>query len=185
VPANEHIQALVGADDAHFELQLGKMRAARREERDEQLASSVVSRLKRPIKTEKTVAEYRQHADWMIRVMAEAIDLVRKHGNLRAAAEAQPDAEGAKAVSYFIRMRPQEGAADALRQFQAALRDYQQDSRSLEPLLRRFGNRTLQSLQTSDNGAAIPFGDPAVFSQRIREVRAAGPGALPVSFLGF
>lgn len=173
VPANEHIQALIGADDAHFELQLGKMRAARRDERDEQLASAVVSRLKRPIKTEKTVAEYRQHADWMIRVMAEAIDLVRKHGNLRAATEAQPDAEGAKAVSYFIRMRPQEGAADALRQFQAALRDYQQDSRSLEPLLRRFGNRTLQSLQASDNGAPIPAGDPAVFSQRIREVRAA------------
>lgn len=173
VPANEHIQGLIGADDRQFELQLGKMRAARREERDEQLASAVVSRLKRPIKTEKTVAEYRQHADWMIRVMAEAIDLVRKHGNLQAAMEAQPDAEGAKAVSYFIRMRPQEGAADALRQFQAALRDYQQDSRSLEPLLRRFGNRTLQSLQTSDNAAPIPAGDPAVFSQRIREVRAA------------
>lgn len=173
VPANEHIQGLIGADDREFELQLGKMRAARREERDEQLASAVVSRLKRPIKTEKTVAEYRQHADWMIRVMAEAIDLVRKHGNLQAAMEAQPDAEGAKAVSYFIRMRPQEGAADALRQFQAALRDYQQDSRSLEPLLRRFGSRTLQSLQKSDNGAPIPAGDPAVFSQRIREVRAA------------
>lgn len=173
VPANEHIQALIRADDAHFELQLGKMRAARREERDEQLASAVVSRLKRPIKTEKTIAEYRQHADWMIRVMAEAIDLVRRYGDLRAAAEAQPDSEATKAVSYFIRMRPQEGAPDALRQFETALKDYQQDSRSLEPLLRRFGNRTLQSLQTGDHNAAIPAGAPADFSQRIREVRTA------------
>jgi hypothetical protein len=173
VPANEHIQALIGADDVQFELQLGKMRAARREERDEQLASAVVSRLKRPIKTEKTVAECRQHADWMTKVMADAIDLIRKHGSLQAAMQAQPDAEGAKAVGYFIKMRPREGASDALRQFQAALRDYQQDSRAIESLLRRFGNRTLQSLQTSEKNGTPTDGDPGAFSQRIREARSA------------
>ena len=176
VPANEHVQAFISADDAQFRVAARKIRAARREERDEQLASAVVSRLKRPIKTEKTVAEYRQHADWMIRVATKP-SIHRKHSTLRAAAEAQPDAEGAKAVSYFIRMRPQDGAADALRQFQAALRDYQQDSRSLEPLT--FGNRTLQSLQTSDDGAAIPASLLThVFSQRMREVRAVSRSLL-------
>jgi hypothetical protein len=173
VPPNERAQALLSADDVQFELQLRKLKAARREERDAQLASIVVSRLKRPVNTEKTVAEYHQHADWMARVMADAIDLVRKHGNLQAAVQAQPDAEGAKAVGYFIRMRPREGAPDALRQFQAALRDYQQDGRSLEPLLRRFGSRTLQSLQASETNEPIPSGDPTEFSQRIREARSA------------
>ncbi|WP_298254980.1 DrmE family protein [Bradyrhizobium sp.] len=173
VPPNERAQALLSADDVQFELQLGRMRAARREERDEQLASAVVSRLKRSVNTEKTVAEYRQHADWMARVMADAIDLVRKHGNLQAAVQAQPDADGAKAVEYFIRMRPREGASDALRQFQAALRDYQQDGRSLEPMLRRFGSRTLQSLQASEINEPIPSSNPTEFSQRIREARSA------------
>ena len=172
-PADERIQSLVLLDDNQFELELGKFRIERRRERDEQLASAIVARLRRPIKAEKTVAEYRQHAERMAKVMADAVDLVRRHGNLQAAVQAAADSDGAKAIEYFIRMRPDEGAADALRQFQSGARDYQQDARSLEPLMRQFGSRTLQSMRQDGGGAGQVEDGPIALVQNIREARSA------------
>ena len=112
--------------------------------------------------------------------MSDAVALVRKHGNLQAALKAQPSAEGARAVGFFMKMRPEEGASEALRTFQDAVRAYQHDSRTLEPLLARYGNRALRSFGLlSDDDQALDR-DLGTFVQRIREARSASR-KLPVN----
>jgi hypothetical protein len=153
VPANEHTLQLVLCDDAAFEAALLKILSRRSEQKEEQAVAAVVSQLKRPRSAEKTLADCHKHAVWMSRIINDAIALVRKHGGLKAALEANPDSDGAKAIGHFIRMRPDQGSAAAIRTFDAALRDYQHDSAVLEPQLKQFGSRPLGSFaRQSEDG---------------------------------
>jgi hypothetical protein len=114
--------------------------------------------------------------------MNDAIALVRKHGSLKAALGANSDSDGANAIGFFMRMRPDQGSASAIRAFDMALRDYQHDSAALEPQLKQHGNRLLGSFTApSDNSGSKQETNPGSFVQRIREARYAArqlPGLL-------
>lgn len=182
VPANEQILELILADDATFEAALLKILSNRSEHKEEQALAAIVRDLRRPGSSDKTLAEYHQHAVWISRIMKDAIALVRKHTSLKAALGADPESDGAKAIGLFVRMRPDQGAASAIRAFDMALRDYQHDSAALEPQLKQHGNRPLGSFVfPSDDGGYKQEANPGSFVQRIREARYAArqlPGLL-------
>jgi hypothetical protein len=182
VPPNDQVLTLILADDATFEAALTKILSARSEHKEEQAVTAIVSRLRRPGVPEKTLTECHQHAGSMSRIMNDAIALVRKHGSLKAAFAANADSDGAKAIDFFMRMRPEEGSAAAVRAFDSALRDYQNDSAALEPHLNQYGNRSLASfVSTSDETGYRTETNPGSFVQRIREARYAArqlPGLL-------
>jgi hypothetical protein len=182
VPANDQILKLILADDATFEAALLKILSNRSEQKEEQALVAIVRNLRRPGSSDKTLAEYHQHAVWMSRIMKDAIALVRKHTSLKAALGADPDSDGAKAIAFFVRMRPDQGAATAIRAFDTALRDYQHDSAALEPQLKQHGNRPLGSFTLpSEDGGYEQEANPGSFVQRIREARYAArqlPGVL-------
>jgi hypothetical protein len=182
VPANDQVLKLILADDATFETDLVKILSSRSEHKEEQAVAAIVGGLRRPGATEKTLSECQQHAVGMSRIMNDAIALVRKHGSLKAAFSADADSDGAKAIGFFMRMRPQEGSAAAVRAFDSALRDYQIDSAALEPHLNQYGNRSLASfISVSDASGYRTEANPGSFVQRIREARYAArqlPGLL-------
>jgi hypothetical protein len=182
VPANDQVLKLILADDATFEADLVNILSSRNEHKDEQAVAAIVGGLRRLGATEKTLRECQQHAIGMSRIMNDAIALVRKHGSLKAAFSADADSDGAKAIGFFMRMRPQEGSAAAVRAFDSALRDYQIDSAALEPHLNQYGNRSLASfVSVSDASGYKTEANPGSFVQRIREARYAArqlPGLL-------
>ena len=128
------------------------------------------------------MTECHQHAGSMSRIMNDAIALVRKHGSLKAALAANADSDGAKALGFFMRMRPEESSAAAVRAFDSALRDYQNDSAALEPHLNQYGNRSLASFVSKGDDIGYRMdANPGSFVQRIRAARHAGrqlPGLL-------
>lgn len=182
IPANEHTLKLILCDDAAFEAALLKLLSRRSEQKEEQAVATVISQLRRPRSAEKSLADCHQHAVWMSRVLNDAIALVRKHGSLKAALAASPDSEGAKAIGHFIRMRPDQGSASAVRAFDSALRDYQHDSAALDPQLNQYGGRPLGSFaRPSEDGGQQVEANPGSFVQRIRSARYAArqlPGLL-------
>ncbi|MCK1480543.1 ATP-binding protein [Bradyrhizobium sp. 197] len=182
IPANEHTLKLIVCDDTAFEAALLKLLSRRSEQKDEQAIAAVVSQLRRPRSADKSLADCHQHAVWMSRVLNDAIALVRKHGGLKAALAANPDSDGAKAIGHFIRMRPDQGSASAVRAFDSALRDYQHDSAALDPQLNQYGSRPLGSFaRPSEDGGQQVEANPGSFIQRIRSARYAArqlPGLL-------
>jgi len=182
VPANEQVLKLILADDATFESALLKILSHRSEQKEEQAIAAIVGDLRRPGSPDKTLAECHQHAVWMSRIMNDAIALVRKHGSLKAALGTNPDSDGAKAIGFFMRMRPDQGSASAIRAFDTALRDYQHDSAALEQQLNQHGNRPVGSFTArSDDSGYKQETNPGSFVQRIREARYAArqlPGLL-------
>jgi hypothetical protein len=181
VPSDEHALKLILADDATFDAALLKILASRNEQKDELAVAEIVAGLRRPSAPEKTISECHQHAVWMADIMNDAIGLVRRHGTLKAAFAAQPESNGAKAIGFFMRMKPEQGSSAALRAFDTALRDYQHDSAALDPCLKQCGSRTLGSFKVDDRTHPGTEPNPGAFVQRIREARYAArqiPGLL-------
>lgn len=182
VPANEPVLKLILADDATFDVALLKILSNRSEKKEERALASLISSLRRSVSPDKTLAECHQHAVWMSRIMNDAIALVRKHGSLKAALDAKPDTDGAKAIDFFMRMRADQDSASAIRAFDTALRDYQHDSAALEPQLKQHGNRPLGSFASpSDDSHYKDEAKSGSLVQRIREARYAArqlPGLL-------
>jgi hypothetical protein len=182
IPANEHTLKLILCDDAAFEAALLKLLSRRSEQKEEQAVAAIISQLRRPRSADKSLADCHQHAVWMSRVLNDAIALVRQHGSLKAALAANPDSDGAKAIGHFIRMRPDQGSASAVRAFDSALRDYLHDSAELDPQLNQYGSRLLGSFaRPSEDGDHQIEANPGSFVQRIRAARYAArqlPGLL-------
>lgn len=182
IPANEHTLKLILCDDAAFDAALLKLLSRRSEQKEEQAVAAIIGQLRRPRSADKSLADCHHHAVWMSRVLNDAIALVRKHGSLKAALAASPDSDGAKAIGHFIRMRPDQGSASAVRAFDSALRDYQHDSAALDPHLNQYGNRPLGSFaHQNGDGDHQAEANPGSFVQRLRAARYAArqlPGML-------
>lgn len=174
VPPNEEALGLILANDQEYEAALAKIVSRRQEANEEREISGAVAKLLRPRSSDKTLSEYHKYASFMARTVASAIALIKRHGSFGAALAAANGNDAAKAIEYFMRMRPNQGVDAAVRTFEAALQDYRHDAALLEPLLAAYGGRTLGSFG-SPAGAqdGLPQQDIGSLAQKLREARYA------------
>lgn len=174
VPPSEEILALLLADDQTYEASLAKILSSQSELNEGHALALVIATLRRPGSPDKTLSECQKHASWMARTIGGAVGLIKRNGSLKAALAAGTGTEAAKAIEYFIRMRPEQGSSAAIRTFEAALRDYQHDSTLLEPLLGEHGNRTIGNVSSVRQTPMAPSqSDVGSLIQRLREARYA------------
>jgi hypothetical protein len=145
VPPNDEALVLILATDQEYEAGVSKIVSDQQEASEESSVSKAVGSLLRPRSSDRILSEYHRHASFMVRTIGGAIALIRKHGTFKAALAAGNGNEAAKAIEYFMRMRPDQGIVAAVRTFEAALQDYRHDSAALEPLLAQYGSRPLGS----------------------------------------
>ncbi|MDE5465953.1 hypothetical protein [Bradyrhizobium sp. CSS354] len=174
VPVNEEALSLILASDQDYERDIARLVSGRHEVREESRASASVASLLRPRSSHKTLSEYHRYASFMARTIGAAVALIKRHGNLKAALGAAGEDEAAKAIGYFMRMRPDQGAPAAVRTFEAALQDYRHDSAVLEPLVQEFGSRTIESFKSAAHSPdGLPSQDIGSLVQKLREARYA------------
>ena len=174
VPPNEDALGLILASDQEYEASLTKIVSSHKESQEEHVISQAVASLLRPRSSDRSLSEYHKHASFMARTIGSAIALIKRHGTLKAAIAAGNGTDAAKAIEYFVRMKPEQGAGVAVKTFEAALQDYRHDSGVLEPLLAEHGQKTLGSFTSApaprDNQ---PGQDIGVLIQKLREARYA------------
>ncbi|QQO33159.1 hypothetical protein JJC00_32250 [Bradyrhizobium diazoefficiens] len=174
VPPNEEALGLIVANDREYEVALTKLVSRRQEAKEERQVSGAVASLLRPRSSDKTLSEYHKYASFMARTVASAITLIKRHANFEAALTAANGNDAAKAIEYFMRMRPNQGVGAAVKTFEAALQDYRHDVALLEPLLAGYGNRTLGSFGPGATAQDdLPQHDIGSLVQKLREARYA------------
>jgi hypothetical protein len=174
VPPKEDVLGLVLASDQDYEGSLASIVSRHRESQEEHAVSQAVVSLLRPRSSDRPLSEYHRHASFMARTISGAIALIKRHGSLKAAIAAGGGTDAAKAIEYFVRMKPEQGAGVAVRTFEAALQDYRHDSAVLEPLLAEHGQRTLESFTSAPAPRDGHTGqDIGVLVQKLREARYA------------
>lgn len=182
VPPDDETLDLVAASDQDYHARIAKILADQHEADEERSVSQAVAGLLRPRSSDRSMSEYHKHAAFMARTISAAISMIRRHGNLKAALAASNGNEAAKAIEYFMRMRPDQGVSAAVRTFEAALQDYRHDSALLEPFVTRFGSRPLSSFGGRSTLQAEPAQpDVGKLIQLLREARYASkhlPGHL-------
>jgi hypothetical protein len=174
VPPNDEALGVILATDQEYEASVSKIVSDQQEASEESSVSKAVGSLLRPRSSDRTLSEYHRHASFMVRTIGGAIALIRKHGTFKAALAAGNGNEAAKAIEYFMRMRPDQGIVAAVRTFEAALQDYRQDSAALEPLLAQYGSRPLGSfgVPAAERPASLQQ-DVGTLVQKLREARYA------------
>jgi hypothetical protein len=174
VPPKEDVLGLILASDQDYEGSLATIVSRHRESQEEHAVSQAVASLLRPRSSDRPLSEYHRHASFMARTISGAIALIKRHGSLKAAIAAGAGTDVAKAIEYFVRMKPEQGAGVAVRTFEAALQDYRHDSAVLEPLLAGHGQRTLESFTSAPAPRDGYTGqDIGVLVQKLREARYA------------
>jgi hypothetical protein len=174
VPPSDEALGLILANDQDYEEGLSKIVSDQQEEKEESSVSKAVGSLLRPRSSDRTLAEYHKHASFMVRTIGSAIALIKRHGTFKAALAASNGNDAAKAIEYFMRMKPEQGTSAAVRTFEAALHDYRHDSAALEPLLAQYGNRSLGSFSAPPAERADYLQqDVGVLVQKLREARYA------------
>jgi len=173
VPPNDEALGLILANDEEYEAGLSKIVSGQQEASEESAVSKVVGSLLRPRSSDRTLLEYHGHASFMVRTIGSAIALIRKHGTFKAALAAGNGNDAAKAIEYFMRMRPDQGIVVAVRTFEAALQDYRHDSAVLEPLLAQYGSRPLGSFGVPAAERPALRQDVGTLVQKLREARYA------------
>ncbi|MBR1217496.1 hypothetical protein JQ557_05830 [Bradyrhizobium sp. U87765 SZCCT0131] len=182
VPPDDAALDLIRAGDAEYKTGIAKIVSNQKEADEERAVSKAVASLLRPRSTDRSLADYQKHAAFMAHTISTAISLIRRHGNLKATLAASSGSDAAKAIEYFMRMKPDQGTVTAVRTFEAALQDYRQDSALLEPFVAEYGSRPLASFGAAasrQTGRAVP--DVARLVQLLREARYAArhlPGHL-------
>lgn len=174
VPPDDEALNLIRAGDADYEAGIAKIVSDQQEADEERAVSKAVADLLRPRSSDRSLAEYHKHAAFMARTISSAISLIRRHGNFKAALAASNGNDAAKAIEYFMRMRPDQGAVAAVRTFEAALQDYRHDCALLEPFINLHGSRPLGSFGVALSqkpGTAQP--DVGRLVQLLREARYA------------
>jgi hypothetical protein len=173
VPPEEDALSLILASDQEYEASLAKIVSSHKESKEEHALSKSVAGLLRPRSSDRTLSEYHKHASFMARTIGRAIALIARYGTLKAALTAGSGTDAAKAIEYFIRMRPEQGAGASVRTFEAALQDYRHDSAVLEPLLAEHGHRALGSFSLVPTGEVQSQQEIGTLIQRLREARYA------------
>lgn len=182
VPPDDEALDLIRAGDKEYETGIARIVSDQNDADEERAVSKAVASLLRPRSTDRSLADYQKHAAFMAHTISTAISLIRRHGNFKAALAASSGSDAAKAIEYFMRMKPDQGAVTAVRTFEAALQDYRHDSALLEPFLAEYGSRPLASFGAAasrQTGTAVP--DVARLVQLLREARYAArhlPGHL-------
>jgi hypothetical protein len=175
VPPDEGAAALISAGDGEFDERLASL-AAKADRSVEELAlAGAIGALRNPAPSDKTLIEIYRHYGWMSHALREAIELSRQFESLQAAVANDGNAPGARIIQVFVRNRPGKTGSEAIRIFEAARLQYEEDAAALEPYLFRYGLRTLKSVPprgetASTLAARLPS---AEFAQRIREARQA------------
>jgi hypothetical protein len=172
--SNDEALGVILATDQEYEASVSKIVSDQQEASEENSVSKAVGSLLRPRSSDRTLSEYHRHASFMVRTIGGAIALIRKHGTFKAALAAGNGNEAAKAIEYFMRMRPDQGIVAAVRTFEAALQDYRHDSAALEPLLAQYGSRPLGSfgVPAAERPASLQQ-DVGTLVQKLREARYA------------
>jgi hypothetical protein len=177
VPPNDVALGLILADDQQYEAGISKIVSDRQDANEDSLVSNSVASLLRARSSDRTLADHHKHASFMARTISNAIALIRKHGTFKGALAAGNGNESAKAIEYYMRMRPDQGIVAAVRTFEAALQDYRHDGAVLEPLLAQYGARPLGSFGVTppDRPASLQLLDQDVGAlvQKLREARYA------------
>jgi len=174
VPPKEDTLGLILASDQEYEASLAKIVSNHRESKEEHVISRAVASLLRPRSSDRLLSEYHRHASFMALTISSAIALIKRHLTLTAAITAGNKNDAAKAIEYFARMRPEQGAGAAVKTFEAALQDYRHDTAVLEPLLAEHGNRALGSFSTAPTDRDDqPRQDIGALIQKLREARYA------------
>ena len=173
VPPKEDALSLILSSDQEYEASLAKIVSSHKESKEEHSLSKSVAGLLRPRSSDRTLSEYHKHASFMARTIGSAIALIKKYGSLKAALTAGSGTDAAKAIEYFIRMRPEQGTGASVRTFEAALQDYRHDSAVLAPLLAEHGHRTLGSFSLVPTREGQSQQEIGTLIQRLREARYA------------
>ena len=176
VPPNDEALGLILADDQEYEAGISKIVSDRQDANEDSLVSHAVASLLRARSSDRTLSDHHRHASFMASTIGSAIALIRKHGTFKAAIAAGNGNEAAKAIEYFVRMRPDQGIVAAVRTFEAALQDYRHDSAVLEPLLPQYGSRLLGSFPAPAAERQAPLQqdqDVGALVQKLREARYA------------
>ena len=176
VPPNDAALGLILADDREYEAGISKIVWDRQDANEDSLVSLAVAGLLRARSSDRTLSDHHRHASFMARTVGNAIALIRRHGTFKAALAGGGGNEAAKAIEYFMRMRPDQGIVAAVRTFEAALQDYRHDSAVLEPLLPQYGSRLLGSFTVPAAERQAPLQedqDVGALVQRLREARYA------------
>jgi hypothetical protein len=176
VPPNDEALGLILADDREYDAGISKIVSDRQDAKEDSLVSHAVASLLRTRSSDRTLSDYHKHASFMAHTIGGAIALIRKHGTFKSALAAGNGNEAAKAIEYFMRMRPDQGIVAAVRTFEAALQDYRHDSAVLEPLLSQYGSRLLGSFAAPAAERQAPLQqdqDVGALVQKLREARYA------------
>jgi hypothetical protein len=174
VPPNDEALTLILADDQKYDGALAKIVSSQQEAKEDRAVSNAVGALLRPRSSDRTLSEYHKHASFMARTIGGAIALIKRHGNFKAAVTAGGGNDAAKAIEYFVRMRPDQGLGAAVKTFEAALQDYRHDTALLEPLLAEHGSKALASFGTPTAARdGLPLQDIGSLVQKLREARYA------------
>lgn len=185
VPPDEEPHDLIVADDSNFERKLASVLATRHRIQEEKDLSAVVSALRSPAPTDKTLREVHERMVGMTGMLRDAIDLVQDRGSLEAALTVEPRTHASRIVEFFVREHPGDGAAAAITFFRNLVRQFENDCAALAPYLEQHGARNVGSIAHAEFDRPSPapsdYSSVASFVQKIREARYAArqlPGLL-------
>jgi hypothetical protein len=114
VPSDEEPLALILAEESEFEQKLAAVLATGTRATDEKQLSALMSTLRTPVPTDKTLKELHEHVVWMRQTTSDAIDLISRTGSPQAALQAEPRTQASRIVEHFVRRRPRDEAGVAI-----------------------------------------------------------------------
>ena len=183
VPPDDEPLALILSDDSGFEAKLATLLASAERVAEEHDLGAVVSALRSSAPADRTLSEVHQQMIWTAQILGDAIDLVRIAGSPQAALKVEPRTRASTVVELFVRKRPGDGSAAAIKYFEGLLRQFETDETALAPYLDRHGARSIASITRPiiRKPQQLDYPNVGSFVQKIREARYAArnlPGLL-------